>query len=120
MDDGEHGCDAHASSGADHGAEVLDVRGLSQRAHDVGDAVALLQFAQAGGRQAHFLHHEGDGSGHGVGLGDGEGHAFALLAHADDDEVSGLARPGDERCFNHELEDLLGEMFFVEYLIHIG
>ena len=53
-------------------------------------------------------------------VGDGEGHAFALLADADDDEVPGLARPGDERCFNHELEDLLGEMFFADDSVHIA
>ena len=117
--DGQHGCDAHASAGADHGAEAFDVRGLSQRADDVGDIVAFLQFAEAGGGEADFLHDEGDGAGHGVGLGNGEGHAFALLADADDNEVPGLARPGDEGCFNDELEDLFGEMFFVENLVHI-
>ena len=118
--DGQHRGDSHAASGADHGAELLDVRGLSQGAYDVGDVVAFVQFAEAGGGEAYFLHHEGDGAGHGVSFGNGEGHTFALLAHTDDNEVPGLARPGDERCFNHELEDLLGEMFFVENLVHIS
>ena len=96
------------------------MRGLSQRADNVGDIVAFVQFAEAGGGEAHFLHNEGDGTGHGVGFGDSEGHTFALLADADDNEVPGLARPGDKRCFNNEFEDLFGEMFFVKNLVHIS
>ena len=119
LHDGQHRCDTHAASGADHGAEAFDVCGLTQRTYYVGDAVALVQFAQACGRQTHFLHHEGDGPGHGVGLGDGEGHAFALLADADDDEVSGLSRPSYQWRFHYEFEYFFREMFFADNLVHV-
>ena len=46
LDDGQHRSYAHTTTGANHGAEVLDVCGITQRAYHVGNHVAFVQTAQ--------------------------------------------------------------------------
>ena len=48
-DDGKHGGDANAATGAKHGAVVLDVGGVAQWTHHVGHVVADVQVAQLDG-----------------------------------------------------------------------
>ena len=117
--DGEHGSGTHTATGAEHGAEVLNVCGLAQRTYDVGHLVAHVQVAQACGRKSHLLHHQSDGTLLRICSGNGQGHAFALLAHADDNEVSGLAGLGYERCFHFQAEYLFAVLYFADYLVHL-
>ena len=42
-DDGEHGGYTNTATGTDDSAEFLDVSGIAQRAHNVGDIVALVE-----------------------------------------------------------------------------
>ena len=118
LHDGEHGCHPHTAACTDHGAEVLNVCGLSQRANDIGNAVARLQSTEFGGRNADFLHYEGNGAGHGVGFGYGEGHTFAARANTYYHEVARLTRTGYKRSLDHQAVDVLREAFFTDYSVH--
>ena len=92
FDNRQHRCHTNATSGAYNGAEVLDVRGLAERSHYVGELIAHIEVAEFCGAHAHFLHYESNGACLCVGISYSERHTFAFLSHAHDDEMSGSAR----------------------------
>ena len=44
-DDRQHGGDTHTTTGANHCAELLDMCGIAQGTHNVGDVIAFVQIA---------------------------------------------------------------------------
>ena len=118
-DNGKQRRHTHSAAGTYHRAETLYMRGLAERPHHIGDAVARLQTAEFVGRDTDFLHNERNGATRRVGLRDGERYAFAMLVYAHDDKMSGLAGTGYQRGLHFQLEDLFGELFLADYLVHI-
>src|SRR5208283_2837564 len=82
--------------------EVLDLRGLAQRPHDVEYGVSRLQHVQQHGGLADALHDNRDRSGLGVGVCYGERNALTGVVQPDDDELSGALFLGDTRRLNFE------------------
>ena len=119
LHDGQHGGYAHTTACTDHRPEVLDVGSLAERAYHIGDVLTRLQAAELGRRGPHMLHDERDGAGLRVGFSYGQGDAFTLLANAHNDEVAGLARAGNQWCFDHQTVHLLREAFFADNSVHV-
>ena len=46
LDYWEHWCHTDTTTGTYHGAEVLDVSGITQRSYNISDIVALIELAQ--------------------------------------------------------------------------
>ena len=106
LDDREHGSYTYATTGTDHGTEVLDVGRVAEWSHHVVNLIALVQGAELGRRKSYLLYHQGDGAFLDVGIGDGQRHALAVVIYTDDDEVASLAALGDEWSFHIETEYL--------------
>ena len=102
LDDRQHRGHSYPTPGTDHGAEILDMSSLAQRAYDVRQFIAHIQVAELRGAHAHLLHDEGDGASLRVSISNGQRHALTLLAHADDDEVTGTTSLGDEGSLDHQ------------------
>ena len=85
------------ANAATHDADLADslgMRGNAERTNEVGDAVALILFAEEQGRGANGLEDDLDGACLAVAACHREGNALALLVDAQDDELSFLATRG--------------------------
>ena len=87
LHDREHGSYAYTTSGTDHSTEVVNVRSLSQRADNIRNIIAFVQFAKTGRGEPDFLNHQCDGSLYRVGFRNGKRHTFAFFAHTYNDKV---------------------------------
>ena len=106
LDDREHWSHTYATTGTDHGTEVLDVGRVAEWSHHVVNLIALVQGAKLGRGESYLLYHQRDGTFLDVGIGDGQRHALAVVIYTDDDEVASLAALGDEWSFHIETEYL--------------
>ena len=104
LHDGQHRGNAHAAAGADHRSEIFDVRGTSERSHNVRNVIAGFEGAEFLRGKSHVLHHERDGAALLVGLGNGKRYAFAGFAYAHNDKMPGASRTGNKGCFNFKAE----------------
>ena len=91
LDDGQHRGATHTAGSADHGAEVLNMRGTAQRTGHVGQTVAGIEGAHAVGRYADALHHQRQRALFLVGISDGQGDALTAVARTHDDKMAGMA-----------------------------
>ena len=85
---------------------------LSQRAHYVGEAFALLVSNDVGGRCADFLGNDSHSALLAIEVTDGKWNAFALFVGADDEELSGLCRCGKPGSMNLHPADDGGQHLF--------
>ena len=94
--------DGAADAAADdaHLLQAFHLRGLAERADDVGDDVALGDGVQHLRGAAGGLHHDGDGALFAVIAGDGHGDALALLVQTEHDELARLRMAGDQGRFD--------------------
>ena len=116
-------CDGAAHTAA-HDADLLQafhLRGLAQRAGNVGNIVALLHGVQHFGGAAGGLHHDGDGALFPVIAGNGHGDALALLIQAEDHELTGPGVACDVGCFDLEEANRLRivEKTLGNYFVHL-
>ena len=116
--DGQHGSCSHATTGTEHGAVVLDVCGTTQRTDHVCYIIAFVQRTELAGAGTNGLNDKGYRSFLFVAACNGEGHTFALLVHADNNEMTCLACLGNQRCLNVQTEYLLAELNFLYNLEH--
>ena len=92
--------------------------GTSQGAYHVGHTITLVEGAELGGGGAYGLHDQGDGALLYVAAGYRQRHAFALLVHAHNHEMAGLAGFGNQRSLDVETEDFFAELNFLNNLVH--
>ena len=92
--------------------EVHEVGRASERAGEVGEAVALLHVAYLLGRDADGLGNDGYCARLAVVVADRERNALTLLVGADDDELARLSRSGHERGVDLHLGDVRGQASF--------
>ena len=97
LQDGIGNGTAHAA--ADHADLLLTLGlgGLAQGAHEVLQAVALVQALQLLSGGTHGLDDDGDCALFGVVVIDGDGNTFTHLIHTQDDELTRLSLLGDQR-----------------------
>ena len=88
------------------------MRGLAQRAAEVGDAVAFLQAFQHGSGFAEHQVDDGDGAGLFISIGNGQGNALAFVSNPEDDETARLRRFGDMRGMYDQAAGLAGDKGF--------
>ena len=106
LDDRKHWSHTYATTGTDHGTEVLDVGRVSEWTYHVVNLIVLVQGAELGRRKSYLLYHQCDGAFLDISIGDGERHTLAVVIYTDDDEVASLAALGDEWSFHIETEYL--------------
>ena len=92
--------------------------GIAKRTNNIGDVVAYIQVAQLDARQTYFLNNQSDGATLNVGIGNGQWHALSFMANANNHKMAGFPTFGNQRGFHLKKENLLGKLFFSNYLVH--
>jgi len=108
-----------AAADANHGSEILNVRGLPQRSQQVGNLITYVEGGEVLGSFAHDLEDKLDPSLFLVGIRDGEGNTFAEIGvELEDDKLPGFAFARDVRRINPHLVYTLGKLFLFNNLVH--
>src|SRR4029079_5149505 len=89
-----------------HGPELFDFRWFAQRSDDVKNVLAGVKAVEHACGLANALHDNGDGSCNRVCRFDRERNSFALLAKAQDDELTRSLLSGNPRGLDDELLDV--------------
>jgi hypothetical protein len=111
-------CRAHASAHHHDRAEVLDLRGLAQRADNVEDAVSGFERVQKSRGLADRLHDNVDRALLGVRAFDGEWDALAFFVDSNDDELARPLLARDAGRLDHEALDSRGDKLSVDDFEH--
>ena len=91
---------------------------VAQGAYHVVDLISLVQVAELGGGESHFLYYQCDGAFLYVGICDGQWHSLTVSIYSDDDKVASLAAFGNQRRLYVETINLLGILYFSDNLVH--
>ena len=95
--DGQSNGAAHAAADNSDLPETLGVSGFAERADEILNEVALVLVVEQFSGSADDLENYLDGAFFLVTARDGKGNSFSVLIDAQDDELSRLRLPGDER-----------------------
>ena len=109
---------AHAAADNAHPLLALHVGGLAQGADEVPDVVALVQFSQSLGGEAHLLEDDADSTLLAVVAGDGQRHTLAHLIDPEDDELTCLCLSGNEGGLDVHQGDVGIELLLTHDFIH--
>ena len=91
---------------------------VAKRSDNGEDAVAFTHRRQTLGRLAHNLIDDCHGVDRAVYVADCQRDTFAALVRDDDDKLARLSGFGDPRCLDVHQHDVLGELFFLQNLVH--
>ena len=82
------------------------------------DFISLVQVAELGGGESHFLYYQCDGTFLDVGICDGQWHSLTVGIYSNDDKVASLTAFSNQRRLYVETINLLGILYFSDNLVH--